>query len=152
MKIKRNLHHTIRIAVLLSGTILFLHAVPGIVTFGDLHAGAKDIKTQTEVKNISPKQAKELIDKEKDIFVLDVRTREEYNEVHIKDANLVPIQDLDQNISKIPKDKKLIVYCTSGKRSTKACEILKNKGLKELYNVVGGISRWQTEDYPVEKP
>lgn len=152
MKIKGNLQHTIRMAVLFSGIILFLHVVTGIGTFGDLHAGAKNTKTQTEIKNISPKQAKELIGKEKDVFVLDVRTREEYNEVHIKDANLVPIQDLDQNISKIPKDKKLIVYCTSGKRSTKACEILKDKGLKELYNVVGGISRWQTEDYPVEKP
>ena len=86
------------------------------------------------------------------MFILDVRTREEYNEFHMKGANLIPIQELEQNISKIPKDKKVIVHCAKGKRSATACEILKNKGLKELYNVEGGINQWKSEGYPVEKP
>ena len=69
------------------------------------------------------------------MFVLDVRTEEEYKEVHIKDAHLIPIKELEQNIDKIPKDKKVVVHCASGKRSAKACEMLKDKGLKELYNL-----------------
>ena len=74
------------------------------------------------------------------------------NDAHIKGANLIPIQELEQNINKIPKDKKVIVHCAKGKRSAKACEILKDEGLKELYNVEGGINQWKSEGYPVEKP
>ncbi|MBU6392207.1 MAG: rhodanese-like domain-containing protein [Planctomycetota bacterium] len=109
------------------------------------------MKTQIDVKNISAKQAKELIDNEKDVFILDVRTKEEYREFHIKGSHLIPIQELERNINKIPKDKKVIVHCASGNRSAQACETLKDKGLKELYNIEGGILKWQKEGYPVEK-
>ena len=142
----------INIAVVTVGTILFLNIVAGFFIVERLYAGEKQPKTQTEVNNISPKQAKELMDKEKDVFVLDVRTEEEFKEVHIKDAHLIPIKELEQNINKIPKDKKVVVHCAAGKRSARACEMLKDKGLKELYNLEGGINKWQAEGYPVEKP
>jgi hypothetical protein len=83
-------------------TILFMNMITDITAFKNLHAGENQTKTQTEVNNISPKQAKDLMDKEKDVFVLDVRTEEEYKEVHIKDAHLIPIKELEQNIDKIP--------------------------------------------------
>jgi len=151
MIVKRN-PQWINIAILTVGTILFSNVVAGIFIVERLYAGEKQPKTQTEVNNISPKQAKELMDKEKDVFVLDVRTEEEFKEVHIKDAHLIPIKELEQNINKIPKDKKVVVHCASGKRSARACETLKDKGLKELYNMEGGINKWQAEGYPVEKP
>ena len=151
MIVKRN-PQWINIAILTVGTILFSNVVAGIFIVERLHAGEKQLKTQTEVNNISSKQAKELMDKAKDVFVLDVRTEEEYKEVHIKDAHLIPIKELEQNINKIPKDKKVVVHCAAGKRSARACEALKDKGLKELYNLEGGINKWQAEGYPVEKP
>ena len=130
--------------------------ITGIHPFKRLYANDGNIKKQIEVKNISARQARELIDNEKDVFVLDVRTVEEYNEAHIKGATLIPIQELEKNlehnIDKIPKDKKVVVHCAAGKRSAKACQILKDKGLKQLYNVEGGIRQWQAEGYPVEKP
>jgi rhodanese-related sulfurtransferase len=142
----------INIAVVTVGTTLFLNIVAGFFIVEKLPAADKQTKTQTEVNNISPKQAKDLMDKEKDVFVLDVRTEEEYKGVHIKDAHLIPIKELEQNINKIPKDKKVVVHCAAGKRSARACEMLKDKGLKELYNLEGGINKWQAEGYPVEKP
>lgn len=150
MNLKNNLR---KIVLLPAAILLFLCTVVGILSFKELHAKEGGVKTQTEVKNISTTQAKELIDEEKDVFLLDVRTLEEYNEAHIKDANLIPIQELEQNINKIPKDKKVVVYCARGKRSANACVMLKDKGLKELYNVEGGIKQWKSEGYPVdEKP
>ena len=79
MIVKRN-PQWINIAILTVGTILFSNVVAGIFIVERLHAGEKQLKTQTEVNNISPKQAKELMDKAKDVFVLDVRTVEEYKE------------------------------------------------------------------------
>ena len=93
MIVKRN-PQWINIAILTVGTILFSNVVAGIFIVERLYAGEKQPKTQTEVNNISPKQAKELMDKEKDVFVLDVRTEEEFKEVHIKDAHLIPIKEL----------------------------------------------------------
>lgn len=139
-------------ALLFIGVILSMNIITGIFGFKNLFAKDSTTKTQAEVKVLSAKQAKELIDKEKDVFVLDVRSREEYNEGHIKGANLIPIQELGQNIDKIPTDKKIIVHCAKGGRSTKACDLLKDKGLKELYNFKGGFHQWQSEGYPVEKP
>lgn len=149
MDMKKNSRKVILLSM---GIILFLNAVTGILGFAKLHAGEGSVKTQTAVKNISPKQARELIDKGNDVFILDVRTKDEYNDAHIKGANLIPIQELEQNINKIPKDKKVVVHCAKGKRSAKACEMLKDKGLKELYNVEGGLNQWKSEGFPVEKP
>ena len=150
MDIKRNPRYA-RAIVSLIGLLIFSHVVAITLTSEKLYANGKNMKTQIDVKNISPKQAQELIDNEKDVFILDVRTKEEYRESHIKGSNLIPLQELEQNINKIPKDRKVVVHCASGKRSAQACEILKNKGLKELYNVEGGILRWQKEGYSVEK-
>lgn len=151
MHIKLDLRY-IGIVALFVVPFLFLNALTSILVLEKLHASEGSAKTQIEVNNISAKQAKELIEKGNEVFILDVRTREEYNDFHLKGANLIPIQELEQNISKIPKDKKVIVYCAKGKRSAKACEILKSKGLKELYNVEGGINQWKSEGYPVGKP
>lgn len=138
------------IVVWFAGAIIFLNTV--VCTFVSKKLYAEEVGAQAAVKNISPGQAREIIEKAKDVFILDVRTQEEYNEFHLKGANLIPIQELEQNIHKIPKDKIVIVHCAKGKRSAKACEILKDKGLKELYNVEGGINQWKAEGFPVEKP
>jgi len=58
------------------------------------------------------------------LFVLDVRTKNEFEEVHIKESHLIPIQELEQNIDKIPKDKKVVVHCASGKRSASRQSVL----------------------------
>ncbi|MCF6158484.1 MAG: rhodanese-like domain-containing protein [wastewater metagenome] len=150
MSTRRNLCYK-DIVVSLTVFMVLLNIVTGIFVHKKLYASETPAKAEKEIKNISPKQAKELIDKEDDIFVLDVRTRKEYNTAHIKDAHLIPIQELGQKIESVPKDKKVIVHCASGRRSAKAYEMLKDKGLKELYNMDGGINQWQAEGYPVEK-
>ncbi len=149
---KKELLRPIQAAVMLAGMTVFLNAFTGVLTPKNIYAGEGNKKIQTEVKNISAKQAKDLIDNDKDVYILDVRTKDEYNEVHLKDAHLIPLQELEQNINNIPRDKKVVVHCAAGKRSAKACELLKDKGLKELYNVEGGIRKWEAEGYPVEKP
>lgn len=135
---------------LFTGIILTIFT--GIFVLTELYGGEGNGKMQTEVKVLTAKEVKELIEKnDDDIFILDVRTRKEYDAGHIRGANLVPIQELEDNIHKIPKDKIVIVHCAKGGRSTKAVNMLRDKGLKELYNFKGGFVQWQSEGYPVEK-
>ncbi len=79
---------------------------------------------------------------EGDIFILDVRTQEEYDAGHIMNSTLIPLETLTTQLNEIPKDKKILVYCRSGIRSAQASEILVNNGFKNVYNMNGGIEAW----------
>lgn len=95
---------------------------------------------------ITPQEAKERMDNEKGIILLDVRTKEEYMEGHIKDALLIPVDDLEQEAEENLKDKDAVifVYCRSGNRSATAADMLAKLGYSNVYDL-GGIKYWPYE-------
>jgi phage shock protein E len=72
--------------------------------------------------------------------ILDVRTPGEYAGGHIKGSKNIPLQSIQQNLSKIPKDKVIITCCASGMRSGSAKSILLSNGFKEVHNGGGWMS------------
>jgi rhodanese-related sulfurtransferase len=104
----------------------------------------------SDFESISPKQAYELMQKDPSITLLDVRTPQEYAPEHIAGATLIPVQVLNENLSKLSsvKNNKIIVYCHSGSRSVAASRILMQNGFTPL-NVKGGISGWKSEGLSV---
>ncbi len=74
---------------------------------------------------------------EKNIILLDVRTKEEYELGHIKNYINIPLDDLRANLSLLDKSKKIYVMCQSALRSYLACRILANLGY-DCYNLAGG--------------
>lgn len=78
-------------------------------------------------------------------ILLDVRTKEEYNEKHIDGASLLPLNKIDiDSISQIvsEKDTPIIVYCRSGNRSQQAREKLIALGYSKVYDL-GAMSNWK---------
>lgn len=71
--------------------------------------------------------------------ILDVRTKEEYQQGHIKDSLNIPLDKLENNIKKLNKNKVIITCCASGGRSSVAKGILKNHGF-EVHNGGGWYS------------
>ena len=65
--------------------------------------------------------------KENNYIVLDVRTKEEYETGHVKDSINIPYDEIDENVD-LDKEKTIMVYCKSGKRSNIAYNTLKNLG------------------------
>lgn len=100
--------------------------------------------------DISVQQGKEMIDRG-EVFILDVRTREEYNESHINGSTLIPVQELDTRFKELPRDKKILVYCRTGSRSATASEILVKNGFTQIYNMQGGVTAWKNAGYEVVK-
>jgi phage shock protein E len=96
-------------------------------------------------KKITPEEAKMLIDTE-DVIILDVRTEPEYLAGHIKDALLLPDSEIKLQAEKIlpDKNKKILIYCRSGRRSELATRELIGLGYKEVYDF-GGIIDWPYE-------
>jgi sulfur-carrier protein adenylyltransferase/sulfurtransferase len=107
-----------------------------------------DAVRSAETPQISVQELKKLIDsKVTDFFLVDVREPEEYDTAHIPDAVLVPLTDIQKGIgvTKIKSlivGKKLITYCSVGKRSHRALELLRKTGI-EGKNVSGGIEEWR---------
>ena len=103
-------------------------------------------------ENLEPKEAYKLLQKEKDKIVLvDVRNPEEIQtDGKIPGSILIPLGTLGQNIDKLDKSKKIMVYCHSGMRSVAAARMLSSLGFKVL-NIKGGILNWKSEGLPVEK-
>ncbi len=116
-----------------------------------------EVKSPEETKytDITVKQGKEMID-QGEVFILDVRTLEEYAAGHINGSMLLAVQDipeqeLNDRLMDIPKDRKILVYCRSGTRSLKASKILVDNGFSEVYNMQGGITDWIKAGYEVIK-
>lgn len=67
-------------------------------------------------------------------ILLDVRTKEEYKQGSVANSINIPLDSLNNNLSKLKKDKPIIAVCASGMRSRSAVSILRSKGFQEVYN------------------
>ncbi len=75
----------------------------------------------------------------KDYFIIDVRSKKEYGEGHLNGAMNISLFSIKKNVNKINTKKKILVYCQSGLRSKKALKVLEDLGIKNVYNLKGGI-------------
>ena len=71
------------------------------------------------------------------VFV-DVRNPPELNEGYAPNAVNIPLPELKQRMGELAKDKDLLIYCRSGRRSDAATRILMEQGYDRVYNVLGG--------------
>jgi sulfur dioxygenase len=87
-----------------------------------------------------------------DVHILDVRTKHETNEerTRIKNAQLIPIDELHARLNEVPKDKPVMTICRSGKRSVLAFTILRDAGWQKVANIQDGLLRWQAEGLATE--
>ena len=80
--------------------------------------------------------------------ILDVRTEAEFNEGSIPDAINMDIyegQAFMENLEALDKSRNYYVYCRSGARSAKACEVMNSMGFENAFNLLGGFLEWDGE-------
>jgi sulfur dioxygenase len=82
-----------------------------------------------------------------DVHIIDVRTQYETDEesTRIAGAQMIPINELRERLSEVPKDKPVMTICRSGKRSVLAFGILREAGWQHVASITGGLLRWQAE-------
>jgi phage shock protein E len=91
------------------------------------------------------------IQQNEDVYVLDVREQNEYDEKHIPNVTLLPMSEIQNRLDEIPKDKDVIVTCRSGNRSGQVTQFLQQNGFDNVHNMKGGIIAWEEAGFPVEK-
>ncbi len=102
---------------------------------------------------LGPHNVKRLLDAgSRDIVVLDVRSREGYNEGHLPGAVNIPFEELPSRMKELSKQKDVITYCWSVTcmLCTKAAYVLAKNGYraKEMF---GGLEEWKKAGFPIEK-
>jgi phage shock protein E len=82
-------------------------------------------------------------------FTVDVRTQEEWDEYHAPNTTLIPLDQLQNRLSEVPKDKEILVVCRSGNRSQQGRDILLSAGYNAT-SMTGGLKEWYAKGYPIE--
>ena len=97
------------------------------------------------IKSISPQAAKQLIEKESSLKLIDVRELWEYNLAKLENSQLIPLRDFPKHLEKFDSNDSFLIYCHHGSRSFYACAYMLQQGFKEVYNLEGGIDSWSRE-------
>ena len=95
-------------------------------------------------KNLTAEDANKLINDNKEVLILDVRNKDEFDKGHIPGAVLIPASVLPARINELKKyeNKPILVYCASGGRSPGAVQTLVKNNFTEIYHLTRGISSW----------
>ena len=102
-------------------------------------------------KDISSGEAKTLIAKAKNPFILDVRTPQERSQGYIAGSTLIPIDTIERRLAEVPKNRPVFVYCAVGSRSRVVAQGLARLGYPEVYNMREGIMGWARSGFPVQR-
>ena len=126
--------------------IVFVSLIVLLSLYGFVACDQEEKDMKNTYEQITPDEAKKIMDTEKGYIILDVRTEEEFAEGHIEGAILIPDYEVADKAESIlnDKDQLILVYCRSGRRSKIASEELVNL---EYTNVkeFGGIIDWPYE-------
>ncbi len=110
------------------------------------------------ISEISPAELKAKLDAKEGLLLIDVREASEFEHGHIDGAHLVPRGILEpaadpsypknyQPLSSA-RNQQVVVYCATSGRSAMAAAVLQMMGFKNVLNLAGGMTRWETEGLP----
>lgn len=141
---------------------LFAEAIRNGLTVYDLveieHAYAPPYSSAKDPVNIAGMVAENILDKttnsiwwrdlnkhsQEELFLLDIRTADEFQLGSISGAVNIPLDEIRQHLNEIPMDKKIVVFCGVGLRGHVACRILSQHGYESVYNLAGGLKTYET--------
>lgn len=98
--------------------------------------------------DLTQEQWREQLENDDNAVILDVRTDAEFEEESIPGATQMDIYngaEFLQKAKELDPEKNYYVYCRSGGRSSQACMLLNSVGVKNAYNLKGGITEWEGE-------
>lgn len=120
-----------------------------IVLIAGLLLGGASLATANLARSIAPNDAQALLKQRNNIYLLDVRTPQEFQQGRLAGARLIPIDQIIQRLGELPKDRPILVYCAVGSRSAQVFSFLARRGYAEVYNLDGGIYAWAAQGYPI---
>ena len=103
-------------------------------------------------QDVSAQEAKELIVKDKEMVILDVRTPGEFANGHVAGAVNIDFyaSDFEKQLEKLDTAGTYLIYCASGNRSGKATSLMQNKGFQNIINSTAGFNELKQAAVPTK--
>ncbi len=121
---------------------------------GYLQNGLQSLESRPDliafVERLSPQFVAELLASSEPPLVIDVRAPREREQKQISGSVSSPLNHLLENLSALPKNRALLVYCAGGYRSSIAASLLKSSGFDSVGEIAGGIAAWESANLPVQ--
>jgi len=112
----------------------------------DVFCGAVSADAQEAAagSTITAAELKAMLDREDDIFLIDVREQNEYEIVSIPGAVLIPKDQFltGAALERLPQDRRIVLHCKSGVRSAECLTVVKNAGFSDAVHLGGGVLSW----------
>lgn len=114
--------------------------------------GADPKSVPSQPLNVDPAAAEKLI-REGKVTVIDVRTKDEFDEGHIAGAKNIDVRsaDFEKQLSTLDKSKSYLVHCQAGGRSKASMKIFEKLGFHSIYHLNDGIMGWEEAGKPLQK-
>ncbi|MGY0393116.1 rhodanese-like domain-containing protein [Bizionia sp. KMM 8389] len=124
-----------------------------VIVFTLLFTGCKEASQEDAIQVVTAEEMQTLLGID-DVQLIDVRTPEEYAGGFIAEFQNIDFLSptFESDILKLDKDKPVILYCQSGGRSAKCAQKMAEAGFTKIYDLQGGISKWQHEGHSVVMP
>lgn len=123
-------------------------AIVALLVYLIAAAGAGGNTKSSLPGTVSVDQAYEMY-QQPDVFTVDVREPEEWDEYHAPNTTHIPLGELQNRVNELPKDKKILVVCRSGNRSDEGRDILLAAGFNAT-SMDSGLKEWYAKGYPLE--
>lgn len=119
---------------------------PAAPSTGEEQVEQAEQAEQAKVQDITPEEAKTRLDSGEAIILVDVRTKQEFDEGHIANAVLLPVDQIQTSAADVLPDQDAVyfVYCRSGSRSGAATAMMVEMGYQNVFDL-GGIIDWPYE-------
>lgn len=106
-------------------------------------------KEERKYTTLNVEEALERIKKTGDVYIIDVRRRDEFKKGHLRKAKNIPINGFKDRLNKIPRNRDVLVYCDTGGRSIRAVRYLEVSGHERIFHMNQGMRGWKKAGYPV---
>jgi adenylyltransferase/sulfurtransferase len=114
----------------------------GAQTAGD------DFESDGAVPSVSVQELKRKMDAHEPFTLVDVREPWEYDIAQIIGSRLIPLGELEERLTELPREGVLVIQCHSGARSKQGARLLQQAGFANVYNLEGGIEAWSRDVDP----
>jgi hydroxyacylglutathione hydrolase len=121
---------------------------------GYLRNGLQSLESRPDlvvfIERLSPQFAAELFASNQPPLAIDVRAPREREQKHIDGSLSMPLNHLVRDLTTLPKDRALLVYCAGGYRSSIAASVLMASGFDSVCEIAGGLAAWESANLPVQ--
>lgn len=100
------------------------------------------------IRQMSPSEVKNVLEKNGNVRLIDVREKWEYDLAKIENCELMPLSSFSDHLEKLKPEDSLIIYCHTGVRSYHVCSFLAENGFTNVSNLEGGIKAWSLQVDP----